>query len=595
MTDERERLKQINSAPTRVHDGIDREALRRALGTTPPAGEDSKSSLDAGKTYSLKHAVNAPTQVPVRGGFTRAINTMLTAPERETQLQITGEHVLLALLLAVIFFVRVTQLNYNTLYLDEAIYTTVGEDALAGVLDQGATQWMFGSYLYPVSAALANNVGGVFGLRALSAVLTTVAALFVYLTTQRLFGAHSALWALLIFGLSGISISLGQQAVYDAMSVPFLAAALYFVVSAMCVPPRRRLFATLGSLTLTLAILAKYIAVMALPALVLAMVVLHFYQGGTLRNVWKSVPWLYFLLPMIGILGAYGVYYFADLQQVLTGQFASQVEPRGDILATIIGDLGLPLIFAAAGTLIILRGAPDHVAGERRLSRWFALALVAFFLAVLTMPLYHLVTSNIRALSKHNVYSLVFLAPLAGFAVTRLVEMLRTRRGQQSTAGRAAGALVTAVSLLLFVNTAFAQNQAFHASWPNNDGELAFLRTQAITPDSRVLSSGYAIFEYYYDFGVQDREVWNNVWYTEYNGATGEEAIEQAVGDCAFDWIVLENFYAPEWSGYLESVAYNAGYAVVYSEMEVLSDGTEIISVVLVPPEDGQCGNALAG
>ena len=70
------------------------------------------------------------------------------------KLRISLDTVLFLLLLLIIFFIRITNLNYNTLFVDEAIYATVGKNVWSGVLSQNATSWMYGSYLYPLSRQL---------------------------------------------------------------------------------------------------------------------------------------------------------------------------------------------------------------------------------------------------------------------------------------------------------------------------------------------------------------------------------------------------------------------------------------------------------
>ena len=48
-------------------------------------------------------------------------------------------------------------LNYNTAFVDEAIYATVGEEVLRGIYWEDAISWMGGSYIYPVISALINR------------------------------------------------------------------------------------------------------------------------------------------------------------------------------------------------------------------------------------------------------------------------------------------------------------------------------------------------------------------------------------------------------------------------------------------------------
>jgi 4-amino-4-deoxy-L-arabinose transferase-like glycosyltransferase len=135
--------------------------------------------------------------------------------EQESQFEITLESGLFLFLALIIFLIRAYNVNYNTLFLDEAINAVIGEDLLAGVYDRGAMAFHFGSYLYPALAATVDQIGGVTALRIASALTSTIAAVFIYLSTRPIFGRNSALFAMLLFGFSGAAVNMGQLAVLD--------------------------------------------------------------------------------------------------------------------------------------------------------------------------------------------------------------------------------------------------------------------------------------------------------------------------------------------------------------------------------------------
>jgi hypothetical protein len=534
-----------------------------------------------------------PNQTRFSQGFTVAIQNLFAKPEQETQPRITGEHILALLLLGLTFFVRITNLSFNTLHLDEAIYTTVGEDVLAGVFKQGAIQWIFGSYWYPIMASLADTVAGTAGLRILSAVLMTVAAFFVYLIGLRLFSGQAGLWALFLFGLSGISLNLGQHAVYDALGVPLLAVTLYLLIRAVQQPDRQQIYLQWAGVIFSLCVLAKYIALLLLPALLMAVFMLHIYYGRGIWAFFRNLSWQSFIVPMLLILGIYAAIYRTELQIVLTGQFASQNEDRLVIFRDTIEQIGIPVLATGLGVIAVIQKAVKRLSVKRPgLFLLFILTFPLLLLFTLAMPTYHLVTANVRALWKHNVYTLVFLAPLAGYGVSQLISGLRTMTGGRLMLLRTVGALATAIGLFWFMMNAVRQNVAFHHSWPNNEGVIEHLRALNVTPETKVLSSSYAIYEYYFDFGVNDRQTWSNVWYTEYGDLRGTEAVQQAIQDCAFDLAILDNFYAPEWSGTLAAQLQQVGYVISYSTTEMLAEGTPIVTNVYVSPGDGCLGQA---
>jgi hypothetical protein len=533
---------------------------------------------------------NEQTQFHVREGFTEIIHDMLEQPERETQRQITGVHLLVGLLLVLTLAARLANIQFNTLYLDEAIYTTVGEDVRAGVFDQGATSWMFGSYLYPVIASSIEQLGGVTGLRILSAILTTSAAVFVYMAAKRLFDNETALWTLLLFGLSGISISLGQQAVLDVLGVPLLALSVYWIVLSFRSERRQSWYFMWAGFTFSLSVLAKYIALLYLPALVLLIVTLHLWAGRSLLSVITRIRWISFFVPMVIVLGIYGAFYFNDLMAVMSGQFASQSGSRGVILWKIIQDVGVPILLAVFGMVLIGWKTVQRFYPQRVGLLVILLPVLALLMAaVLILPLYHILAANERSMWKHNVYTLIFLAPLAGYAIARTIQAVRWIGQKSLMPFRFVSAGITIVALIWFSVSALRQNDALQRSWPNNVDELAFIQTQNITPQSRILSPSYAIYEYYFDMGVDDRDVWNNVWYTEYGTSTGTDAIRQSIQECSYDLIVLDNYYAPEWAGTLEPLVQEAGYVIVHNTLEEISTGDTIITNIYKLPEGSGC------
>jgi hypothetical protein len=526
-----------------------------------------------------------PPTVQQREGFTAAIQNMFAEATHEKQLNITLEHLMLALMLALIFAIRITNLSFNTLHLDEAIYVSVGRDALAGSYTQGASGWMFGSYLYPVLAAFTYNLGGVVALRALSAVFMTIASVFVFLTARSLFDERVGLWALLIFGLSGISINLGQHAVYDVVGVAFLAIALYCAVRA-AQNPNENLLAWAG-IALSVSILGKYIGLLALPGIFMVMVLVHLWQGRGVLS-FARIPWLALIIPMLLILGIYAALYHQDLGAVFSGQYASQQENRASIFNQIVSEIGLVTLFAMLGILMLAGRAARQLPTKPGVAWLLRLALPALAVTILALPLYHFVTANVRSLWKHDVYALIFLAPFAAYGINALFQMFSGLPGGRAL--RWVSAAITAAGVFWFVTNAIQQNATFHSSWPNTTKVVDYLRTQHLAPNSHILSPSYSIYEDVFAFGTHNtRSAWSNVWYEEYQGLTGTDAVTKAIQDCYYDVAVMDNYYAPEWAGTLEVLLQNAGYAVAYSTVEQLSTGAYIVTNVYKPGANAAC------
>lgn len=501
--------------------------------------------------------------------------------ERTERLPFGLQQGLFLALLGIIVLVRLTHITYNTLFVDEAIYATVGQDVLQGVFKQNATTFMFGSYLYPIVAAIASNIGGVVGLRGLSALLSTVTAVFVYLTTLRLFGKQAALWAMAIFGLTGISISLGQLAVYDSLAAPLMAASLYCLVMAALVEvndvAREDWYLLAAAVTFSLSFLAKYITIMCLPALVAIALALYLSRGRSLRPLVKF-PWVTAL-----ILVVYVFLFRNDLAQVFKGTNSYQFSTRAVVAHTIWAELGAVLLVALVGAALL--GQSPLKAG-RLMGRWGrivpALTVPALLVTMLAIPLYALYGHNSRSLEKHLVFSLVFLAPLAGYACATAIRQVRLITGPWSPYYRATGAIVTALGLIWFTDYALGRNWGFEHSWPSTAGAVSYLRAAGVTDRDQVLASGSYTYDYYFDYGVAHRSMWHSTWYLAYKGQYGLRAMETAIHDRWFKYVVLDDYYTPDVAQKLRGPLRRAGYALGYKTSQTLSFGAPIGTRVYV-------------
>jgi 4-amino-4-deoxy-L-arabinose transferase-like glycosyltransferase len=466
---------------------------------------------------------------------------------------------------------------------DEAIYATVGKEALAGHDLQAATSWIFGSSFYPMAAALSSRVAGVVGLRGLSAILSTVAALFMFLAAWRLFNIKSALWALFIFGITGSSINIGQFATYDVMALPFLAITLYCIVSAAVTDDEQHetTYLLVGGLMFSLSFLAKYIALIYLPTFMVIGVALFIRERKPVRPLFDR-----FLIVAAVIIGAYIFFFLSDLIQVLSGKTATQIIDRLIILRLIVEENGLAFVLAAVGAGFAAWALMSHtttVTGRTK----FLVPVVVFIVLVSTMalPLYHLVSSNVRALEKHCVYALIFVAPLAGYGVASLINKAQQAHHERI---KMIGSVVTIATLVWFTNYSLDRNWGFQNSWPNVSHVIDYLREKGVNQHSLILAAGANVYEYYFDFDIwSSRSVWYSTWYMSYKGATGVDAMKKAIADHAVNYVVLDDYYTPEMNPVLEPVLQAAGYRQDWQENLESGSGDTIRVRVFVPPTEG--------
>lgn len=507
--------------------------------------------------------------------------------ERPRLLRLRLDQLLALLALPLIFGIRVFDLNYNTLFVDEAIYAIVGRNLLAGAVDTSTLGWMYGSYLYPILAGLVDASGGVTGLRLLSAVFSTLAAGLIYLATTRLFGGESAVWATIIFGLTAISIDVGQFAVYDAPVVPALAGSLYLIVRAAEAPPQRERWLLLGAgACLISAIFAKYFAVIFLPVLSLIGLACALQQGRSMRPFFG-----WFFLPMSLLIGAYALIADDELRSLLAGRFGVAPGARRLIFADIWAEIGFTTLIALVGLgLLAWRGLPStgYVPRSRRII-WAAL-VPALALSALAAPIYHLGTGNSQSAWKHSVYSLIFLAPLAGYACAALVAALRELPGRQGLTARVIGALSSALIVAWGVDYALDRNYGFQRSWPNTSGVVAHLENAGLAPGDPVLAEGAQIYDYAFAFGPDYSAMWSNTWYVRYGDLADADAMEAAIADRVYRFVVLDEYHTPDLRERLQTALRAAGYTQEYNEPQTLSTGMAVRLQVYHAPaaaEDG--------
>lgn len=474
------------------------------------------------------------------------------------------EWLLLTLLVVAAFLIRFSIEPVNTIFYDEAVNVTLGQEVLAGDFSQNATAWTFGSYLYPLTAGAAKAVGGEAGLRLWSAALSIVTLLAVYGTARQLFGPRPALWAALLFGLAGNSISLGQLAVYDTLSVPLLALALLTMTHAAYASADRasRAYLLAAGVLYSLSALSKYIALLYFPALFLAGLALFVARGRALRPLFTL-----FLPAALLILGIYlALNYEALISMVTNSSTLLRVEgSRAEILATIGAESGLLLLAALVGAWF-LRAAAIVPAGRR--ARWsLALLVPALLLAAFAAPLYQFVSFNIQSLWKHLVFSALFLAPLAGFGIDQLAQRARAP-GRRALALRLGYAAALVVLVGSFVKAGLDRNWGLQHSWPNASGAIAWLRGLDWGLDMRVLAEQSAVYEYYFDLGPNDRDVWSNTFYLEYRDYKDLDGMVRAVSDRYYNYVILDDYYTPEKNTAIEAALLQSGYAEAYRDPE---------------------------
>ncbi|WP_420645275.1 ArnT family glycosyltransferase [Candidatus Leptofilum sp.] len=503
--------------------------------------------------------------------------------ESTTGIRIHFGYGIALILIIAIFSVRFVGSSANTIFYDEAVNITLGWEAVSGDFSQDATSWIFGSYLYPMVAGTIHHFVGDFGLRFFTVSLNTIAVVFVFFLTLNLFDHRSALWAMLLFGLNGANVSLGQLAVYDSLGLPLMAIAFYCTIQAGLVEPEKtNRYLFLAGVALGLSILAKYIGLLFLPALFLV-TILHFYWYG--RSL-KPVFLIFFPLTLL-ILGGY----FLWNQEALVSLWVQREmllfypEEKWVIFRSYLAHAGVHLILAILGVLLL----PSY---QNPIMPVVSPKLKGFlftFLGLATVvAAYQVFTENIQSLWKHAAYSTIFFAPFAGFGVSRLMAKGQHifGRGNGDIPYRLLYTFLSIISVVLFIEYGLAQNWGLLHSWPNLSGANAYLQSQPLSLETRILAEESAVYEYYNDFGANDRDVWSNTFYMEYREYKGVDAMVAGIRDHYFDIVILDDYYTQETNEHIRKALAEHNYRRVYQDPDpqVLSTGQVITVTVYRSP-----------
>src|ERR1700712_4587327 len=116
----------------------------------------------------------------------------------------------------------------STAFEDEGLYIFMGHRMIAHILHHVFLQEYPGSYfsgapgIYPVFAALADDIGGLPAVRALSLAFALIATIGVYGVGSELFGRRAGLLGAAVFATFGSTLFQAQWATYDSMAMALM-------------------------------------------------------------------------------------------------------------------------------------------------------------------------------------------------------------------------------------------------------------------------------------------------------------------------------------------------------------------------------------
>lgn len=394
----------------------------------------------------------------------------------------------LATILAIQSWLSIQLIYRNTAFLDEATYLSAGHYLLQTWFHGGGADMRFSTYLsgspdiYPVLAALVDNVGGLVAARFLSLGFMLVATVCCYATAKHLWSRPAGWLAATVFVTTAGAQFLGAFATFDAMALMLIAGAAWIVVRLANTAHRS---AAIGLVipVLILANATKYAStIFDIPVLGLAFFAVM--ERGGARIAARTTAIL--AAGLVGgdalLLGVAGPAALTGVVSTTLSRTPGNTSP-GFVLEQAWIWVGGVLCLAFVG--LILGGA---MAGRGRLS-WSVVGLLAVAaVAVLLAPANQARIDTATSLSKHVAFGAWFGALGAGWLLSQVAGR-RPRHGWRY-------ALAALVVLPLGLAGA-AQGRQLFDGWPSSTSLIAALRPLVSQQAAPVLMDDAQVAGYY--------------------------------------------------------------------------------------------------
>jgi 4-amino-4-deoxy-L-arabinose transferase-like glycosyltransferase len=419
----------------------------------------------------------------------------------------------------------------NTSFEDEALYVYAGNQIwqhwLHGLpmLDNYSYYFSGNPYAYPIIGGALDMVGGLELVRSFSLVCMLIVTACGYYVTKQLFDQKSAVFAALFFVCQGPVLFLSRLATYDPLCICLLALGTALAVNASLA---QRPWRTLGiGPLLVLAFFAKYAALLFIPPV---LAILAF--STLLRRGWISML-------VRGTLGVLSLAVFGTLAAIVVIHFdpsmlhALVASTTNRIVTGVYSRLGLAEhVVALVGVSYVV-----GLAGLALTRKKHLLIALLFFGSALLVPAYHLYKAELISLDKHLGFSMFFVMPVAGYALTSLSGFRRAfSPGRYWLAG-------VAICLMLFlVGTGIAQ--FMYSGWPSTADLTYVFKTQVRPAGGRYLAEQFEVLRYNLEDDTYTWQ-WTGPYFFEYTDKqghyyVGNEAYVKAINDGYFDLIELD-------------------------------------------------------
>jgi len=370
-----------------------------------------------------------------------------------------------------------------------------------------------------------------------------------YYVTKQLFNQKSAIFAAVFFVCQGPVLFLSRLATFDSLCLCLLAVGTALAVNASLA---RRPWRVLGiGPILVLAFGAKYAALLFIPPVLAILVLCTLLKWGWISMLVRGTLGV-LSLAVVGASAAIIVIHFDP--DVLHALAATTTNRTAILAATRLGlaehVVEMVDLSFAVGLLGLVFARKKHL-----------LIALLFFGSALLIPAYHIYKAEVISLDKHLGYSMFFMMPVAGFALSSLSGFrLAVSSGRYWLSG-------VALCLILFlVGTGETQN--LFSSWPSTTGLAYVFKTQVRPASGRYLAEQFEVSRYYLLDDTYNWQ-WTGLDFFEYTDKQGhyyfgDEAYVKAINDGYFDLIQLNyGFKAQTAIIILQAIQQSKKYALI--------------------------------
>ena len=417
----------------------------------------------------------------------------------------------LALPLLVLLQVLLALRLDNTPSDDEALYIQSGREILAH-WRTGADVVDFGTFfsgapaVYPVVAALLDDVGGLWLVRAFSLACIVVSMACTRATARHLFGRTAGDFAGLVFALTGPIIFLSALATFDALCLMLLSLGLWIGLTR-----RSPVSAVSAGFLLAAATVVKYTGVAFVPVVLIAILMSGQRSTLTRRCARVSVIATITAVSLITLYSVWGAGVHDGIFYTTTNREALNPAPVTQLIDYVIKDIGLLIVLAIAGGVFVVRSLQS------------TLFLLALFAGGFGLVLSQLYLGEAMSFEKHTAFSALFLAPLAGRTLAAL-------------ARPKVNAVLPVALIGLLLVSGLSRSSAMHHKWPSVE-RVATVVSELIAEDPQPgdYFSTQASQLRYYTYEDYPQTKWT-AHYSIYDSSS--EGVRQLVEERAFEMIV---------------------------------------------------------